>query len=167
MTYFQLERMTATEATMTSTGYSPASSTTIRLDEQSRTGMGVEATRITGLGLSPVAITATPSQVGAVPRFVRKLPRDIDITLNIHAANLTDRRAIEDKISDILSGECLLRRCSSDGGTTIALPSNYHYLRVFFVGGGTYALGDGKTKDTELELVITLRAHKPDWKIGG
>lgn len=166
MTYLQLEQMVDTEAVMTAAGYSPVAVTTLRLDEQDRLGTGFQATAVSGLGMTPVTISTTPNQVGATARFVRRLPRDIDLSLSIHAADLADREAKEAKLYSILSGECILRKCE-EGSTGIALPATYKYLRVFYVGGGNYTLGDGQTSDNELELVITLRAHKPDWKTGG
>lgn len=160
MTYLQLERIGGSSvAAMTAAGYTPVAANTIRFDEQERTGKGWQAHRVTGLGLSPVSITATPSQVGSNPRFVRKLERNIDIGITALADDKAGRDALEAKLNSVLSGECVLRMRESSG--------TYKYLRVYFAGGGTYSLGEDSISDTELALVVTLRAHKPDWLIGG
>lgn len=168
MTYLQLEAMTSTEAAMTGAGYSPVSGSTIRFDEQERTGYGFQAVKVAGLGMAPVAITATPNQVGSSPRFVRKLERNIDIALSVRSTSAGNRDSRLAKLWSILEGECILRLCEDDGNSGIALPASYKYLRVYYAGGGTFALGgdDGAT-EYETELIITLRAHKPDWKTGG
>lgn len=141
MTYLQLE--------------SVSGATVIRLDQQETTGKGWQATKVTGLGMGPVALTATPSSVGSDVRFVRKLERNIDIKLSLKADSLTDRETQEAALYALLAGELKLRRVKGTG--------TGKYLKVYFAGGGTYAEGEGDTSDTELELVITLRAHKPDW----
>lgn len=169
MTYLQLEQITGTDhdaavATMTTAGYAPDAATTIRFDQQERLGYGYQATRITGLGLVPVALTVTPQQTGSTVRNVRKLERNVDIQINILATDLSDRNARMAKLTSILSGECILRMCEDDGNTGIALPATYKYLRVYYAGGGTYEMGGASsTTDTNLDLVITLRAHKPSF----
>lgn len=168
MTYLQLEAMAGrSEATMTGGGFSPTSADTIRFDEQERLDVGWQATKVSGLGMAPVSITVTPSQVGSTARFVRRLERDIDIALSLKANDRPDRGDRVNKLRDILADECILRVCQGSGGG-IALPSDYSYLRVRYAGGGTYSLGgDDGAVDTDLELVITLRAHKPDWQVVG
>lgn len=130
--------------------------TTLRLDQQETTGSGWQAVRVTGLGMGPVALTTTNEQAGSTVRFVRKAERNVDIQLNLKATSLANRESKEASLYSLLSsGELKLRRVSS--------ASNKYLAKVYYVGGGTYTEGDGETSDTELDLVITLRAHDPDW----
>lgn len=174
MTFFVIERVPgstkvardASVATMSAAGYSPVAGNTIRFDEQSRTGTGWEAIRVSGMGLTPRSITTTKNQYGETPRFVRKLPRDYDFSLNLLASSLAARDATLSKLATVVDGEFLLRKYEpADGSTSLTQP--HKYVRAYFVGGGNFTLGDKNTSDTDVDLLITVRAHKPDWLSGG
>ena len=164
--YLQLEVLRSGYA---DAGYSPSAADTIRLDEWMRTDKGVQAVAgLTGLGLPPVSLTTSDSQEGVRRRNKRVQPRAIDLPLNITASSRDELRATLSKLALITQDQCVLRLCEgSEGVGGIALPSEYWYVVVDRAGGGGYSYGVDTRGDTEVNLVITLQAHRPYWERGG
>jgi hypothetical protein len=130
----------------------------IRLDSQSRTGLGWEVlSGVTGVGLPPVqAQWSDAAGNGARYRGRRVLPRDIDLKLNLVGASQTELQSQLDNMALLLDDKCQLIWVEDDG--------DEWFLDVVRTGGGDYVYGvDTKGEKTLESFVVTLRAGDPFW----
>ncbi|MDH6462053.1 hypothetical protein M2302_002228 [Micromonospora sp. A200] len=129
----------------------------LNLDDILNKGVGVQALRGTvGLGLPEVSVQwLEGAGDGAMFRGQRVLPRDIDLPLHIKANSRAEMKALLNKLSRMLAGECTLRLVEDDG-------SDWS-VRVRRVGGGNYSYGLDTIGEKDFSTVITFRAGDPFW----
>ncbi|WNV90316.1 hypothetical protein [Umezawaea sp. Da 62-37] len=125
------------------------------LDDVLKKGRGVQAlSGATGLGLPPVSVQwLSGAGDGARYRGKRVLPRDVDLPLLIEAPNRVELQRTVSRLAIMLDGPCTLRFVEDDGTSWTT--------EVVRVGGGDYAFGVDSTGETDLLMVITLRAGMP------
>ena len=128
---------------------------TLNLDDILHRGAGVQVlSGVTGLGLPDVSVQwLEGAGDGAMFRGRRVLPRDIDLPLYLQAADREALKALLSRLALMLAGECVLRLVEADGTDWST--------RVHRVGGGAYVYGSDTIGDTDIQLVITLRAGDP------
>jgi hypothetical protein len=128
---------------------------TIRLDQQSRTGYGMEVhVGVTGLGLPPVtAQYRTGAGDGAQFRGRRTQPRDIDLPISLYYPSRSLLKEGMSRLALMLAQPFDLDLVEDTG--------EYWTLNVVRVGGGDYAYGEGTIGERELRTVVTVRAGDP------
>jgi hypothetical protein len=140
------------------------------LDGVQQNGVGVQArSGTTGLGLPPVQVQwLEGAGDGAVAHGWRTLPRDIDLPLDIVGADREDLISWLSKLARVLGkpsmtpgthASTLYLNFYDEEGTKWSCP-------VEHVGGGDYTYGTDTIGETDVELVVTLRAGDPYWSDG-
>jgi hypothetical protein len=130
----------------------------IRLDEQqSATGLGFQVhSGVVGLGLPNVNVQwLEGAGDGAVYRGSRVLPRDIDLPISIVTRNRGELLAQMSRLAQAMSQECTLLMYDDDGSSW--------FTRVRRVGGGQPVYGRDTVGETEVQVVLTMRAGDPYW----
>ncbi|ONI83503.1 phage tail protein [Saccharothrix sp. ALI-22-I] len=125
------------------------------LDDALKKGRGVQAlSGATGLGLPPVAVQwLSGAGDGAIYRGKRVLPRDVDLPLLLEAPDRVELQRLVTRLAVMLAEPCTLRWVEDDGTSWTTT--------VVRVGGGDYAFGADTIGETDLFLVVTLRAGNP------
>ncbi|WP_329793887.1 hypothetical protein V1227_18950 [Lentzea sp. DG1S-22] len=125
------------------------------LDDALRKGRGVQAlSGVTGLGLPPVSVQwLSGAGDGAIYRGRRVLPRDIDLPLLLEAPDRAELQRLVNRLAVMLAEPCTLRWVEDDGTSWTT--------SVVRVGGGDYGFGVDTIGETDLLIVITLRAGNP------
>jgi hypothetical protein len=121
-------------------------------------GSGIEAgPGATGFGAPPVTVQwAEGAGHGAVYRRTRVLPRDIDLPLQIAAADRDGLGRWVSRLAGFLAGGPFAMRWM--------LPDGEHWaLEVVYTGGGDWGIGDDSGGETWLRTAITVRAPDPWW----
>lgn len=128
----------------------------IDLDSQVATGFGAQALAgMTGLGLPPVQVQwRDAAGDGATYRARRVLPRDIDIPIDLRTLDKGALVELTSRLARMFSEGCQLVYTDDFGEAW--------YANVHRTGGGGYVKGRDD-RDTELQLVITVRAGDPFW----
>jgi hypothetical protein len=128
---------------------------TINLNEIEEKGVGFQAkSGVTGLGLPPVSVQwLEGAGDGAVFRATRVQTRDIDVPIEILAANRIDLQAQLSRLALVLAGGCTLTLLDDDGKSWST--------EVHRVGGGEYTYGADTIGGREFQTVITFRAGDP------
>jgi hypothetical protein len=140
------------------------------LDGVQQNGVGVQArSGLTGLGLPPVQVQwLEGAGDGAVAHGWRTLPRDIDLPLDIVGADREDLIEWLSRLSRVLGKPSM-----TPGSHASVLYLNFYdeegekwSCPVEHVGGGDYTYGQDTIGETDIELVVTLRAGDPYWSDG-
>lgn len=111
---------------------------------------------VTGLGLPPVQVQwIEGAGDGSTFRGQRVLPRDIDLPLFFEASDRPALKELLSRLARMMTGECQLRIVEPD--------ESYWFVNVRRVGGGTYVYGSDTIGETDMSMVLTLRAGDPFW----
>lgn len=118
-------------------------------------GYGYQALAgLTGLGLPPVTVQwAEGAGDGAQYRSRRVRSRDIDIPLDFVGIDRNELKTLLSRLAKVLSAEATLVIEEPDG--------TEWYAKVARTGGGGIVYGEDTTGQSDLQMVLTLRAGDP------
>lgn len=139
---------------------------TLDLDQISKDGAGVQAvTGATGFGLPDLTYQWNQGAGdGAVARWRRTEPRQMDIPVHIYEA---DRASLKNSVADVMrvvTYQCTMKvweeQLNPDGSVA---SSDYVWCPVDLVGGGTYTYGTDTSGGTEWNSILSFEAGDPYW----